>query len=472
MSEQTLTLTPEVLSVFEASLEGRVILPESEVYEDARGIWNAAIDRRPALIVCAASARDVAHAVTFARQQGLQIAVRSGGHSPVGFSVCEGGMVIDLSGLRNIEIDPFTRRARIEPGLTWLEVAAAAHPHGLAITSGDVGSVGVGGLLTGGGIGWMVRKEGLTIDQLEAVEMVLASGEIVRASRTEHPDLFWAVRGGGGNFGIVTAFELRMHDGGNILGGVVFFDASQGGAEMLEAYVRHAESAPDGLTTQAVLMAIPPLPFVPQEYHFKPGLAILVCFSGDLEEGERALAPLRTLGTPLADLIGPMPYPAIFALTEEGSARGMRHHTWNGFLNTFDGEVARNLVDAALEVAHPGMMVQLRVLGGQMARVSETETAFPFRNRPYLLMVSNSGPDATTDALRAGATERLWSSVQAQTSGAYLNFLGLGDRLDPAWHYPEATLQRLAAVKGQYDPENVFRNNLNIAPKRNVPELI
>ena len=306
-----------------ARLQGELIEPDDRRYERARATWNGAVSGQPALIVRCADAVDVAAAIAFAREQGLPVAVRSGGHSMAGHSTCD-GVVIDLSPMKGIEIDPSRRVARIEPGLTWGEVAAATQPHGLAISSGDTASVGVGGLALGGGIGWMVRKHGLAIDNLRSVELVTADGRFLRASAAENAELFWGLRGGGGNFGVATAFEFDLHPAGIVLGGAVFYDAADAdrAEDILRAYARLAAAAPDELTTQALLMLAPPAPFIPPDRQGRPVVAIAVCYAGDLAEGERAVAPLRRLATPIADVIGPMPYPAIFALTRSRRDRG------------------------------------------------------------------------------------------------------------------------------------------------------
>ena len=296
-------LDQEGVHNLQATLSGTLISRHDEGYENERLVWNGMIDKYPALIVRCIDATDVIAAVTFAREQGLAVAVRSGGHSFAGHSTTDGGMLIDLSPMKAITIDRRRRIARIEPGLTWGEVARAAHAYGLTLTSGDMASVGVGGLMLGGGIGWMVRKHGLAIDHLRAVELVTAEGEILRASERAHADLFWGLRGGGGNFGVATAFEVDLHPAGTVLGGAVFYEAAEA-ERILQGYAHHATAAPDELSTLAMLMAAPPAPFIPQALQGRPIVAILVCYTGDLAQGERVVAPLRRLATPIADVIG------------------------------------------------------------------------------------------------------------------------------------------------------------------------
>jgi FAD/FMN-containing dehydrogenase len=336
-------------------LQGELVLPGDDDYEAARSVWNGAYDRHPALIVRCLDAADVITAVTFAREHHLLVSVRSGGHSMVGYGTNDGGMVIDLSRMKAITIDPLQRTARIEPGLTWAEVAQAAHPHGLALTSGDTGSIGVGGLLLGGGMGWMVRKYGLTIDHLRAVELVTADGQFLRASAGEHADLFWGLRGGGGNFGVVTAFEVDLHPEGMVLGGAVFYAATDAddADRLVRACAHLAAEAPDELTTISLLLNAPPTPFIPQAYQGKPVFMIEICYTGDLTEGERVVAPLRTLGTPIADLIAPMPYPAMFALTQEAAKRGLAFDARSLLLRTLDDETLHTLAREALAFMAP-----------------------------------------------------------------------------------------------------------------------
>ncbi|HEX6480945.1 MAG TPA: FAD-binding oxidoreductase [Ktedonobacteraceae bacterium] len=448
-------------------LQGELLLPGDDDYEGARSVWNAAFDRHPALIVRCLNAADVMTAVTFAREHHLVVSVRSGGHSIVGFGTNDGGMVIDLSRMKAISIDPVQRTARIEPGLTWAEVAAAAHPHGLALTSGDTGSVGVGGLLLGGGMGWMVRKYGLAIDRLRAVELVTACGQFLRASADELPDLFWGLRGGGGNFGVVTAFEVDLHPAGMVLGGAVFYDATDAGDadRLVRAYAHYAATAPDELTTISLLLNAPPAPFIPQAHQGKPVFMIQVCYTGDLVEGERVVAPLRTLGTPIADLVAPMPYPAMFALTEEATKRGFAHDGRSLLLRTLDNEALHKLVQEALVFMAPGMIVQLRVLGGAMSRVAKNATAFAHRDAQAMIMVvGRMGPTSADTACLHASMEQIWQAIRPYSAGVYVNFLS--DEGEQRVHdaYPPATYARLVALKNRYDPTNLFRLNQNIKP--------
>lgn len=447
------------------SMQGELVFPGDSDYESARGVWNGAADRHPALIVRPINVADVITAVNFAREQGVEVAVRSGGHSMSGYSTIDNGMVIDLSNMKSITFDPERRIARLEPGLTWGEVAGTLQPHGLALTSGDTATVGVGGLLLGGGIGWMVRKYGLTIDHLKAVELVTADGQFLRASADENAELFWGLRGGGGNFGVVTAFEVSLHPAGMVIGGAVIYDAAEAEG-ILKAYARIAEAAPEELTTIVNFMAAPPAPFIPPEKQGMPILAIMVCYAGDLAEGERVVAPLRALGTPIADVISPMPYPAMFAMTEEASVRGFQHSVRSLFLRTLSDDVIHTIVEQAAAIMTPMTIVQVRVLGGAMSRVPANATAFAHRDKQAMVMITNFAPFSDDCEPSRARTERVWQALRPYADGVYVNFLA--DEGDRRVHdaYPPATYARLAALKKLYDPTNMFHLNQNIPPAR------
>jgi FAD/FMN-containing dehydrogenase len=319
--------------------------------------------------------------------------------------------------------------------------------------------VGLGGLVSGGGIGWMVRQHGLTIDSLVGVELVTADGEVVPASEHEHPDLFWAVRGGGGNFGIVTRFDLRLQPVGMVLGGAIILPPTR---EAIRRCMDYAAQAPDGLTTNSTLMPAPPLPIIPAEVHGSLVFVVLFCYTGDLDEGERVVQPLREAGTPLGEVVKPMPYPAMFSFTEEGTARGPST-VRSTFIESLPDELIDILLDSARQGTSPLSMLQLRVLGGAMARVSAEATAFAHRDKPLMLTAINAW-SAGDVAAHLAWTERLWSAVRPYGRGVYANFLGIegADRVGEA--YPGATYERLRVVKRRYDPTNTFHLNQNIRP--------
>jgi FAD/FMN-containing dehydrogenase len=458
----TVTRGLDPLQALRAQLDGQLVTPESERFDGARKTLYITQDRRPRAIVRAASARDIAATVRFAAERGLPLAVRSGGHSLAHLSVIDDALVADLSGMRRVRIDPATRLARVQAGATSGDLAKPAHAHGLALTTGDTHSVGMGGLTTGGGIGFMVRKYGLAIDNLVAAQVVTADGAIVTASADEHPDLFWAIRGGGGNFGIVTEFTYRLAPVGQILGGELLLPASR---EVLRGYLDYAASAPDELTTIANVLHAPPFPHVPAERVGELALSILVCWTGSAADGERALAPLRALAAPIADAVRPMPYPEIYRFTAhqaEPHGVSIRSMFAHGFT---DG--ALDAVLAAMERASsPFSLVQFRGLGGAYGRVPADSTAFAHRDKAYFLAIIGLWLDAAENpAVHTAWTEALWQVVRPEGAGVYVNFLEDEGASRVREAYPPATFARLAAIKRRYDPHNMFRFNQNIPPK-------
>ena len=457
----SITDSADQMDMLRSRLHGRLITAEDADYDDARRVLYFTVDRRPLAIVRAADARDVAIAVNFARDNSLPLAVRSGGHSLAYLSVIDDAIVVDLSEMAHISIDPVARTARVQPGATSGDLAGPANDFGLALSTGDTHSVGMGGLTTGGGIGFMVRKYGLAIDNLLAAQVVTAAGDIVTASAEEHPDLFWAIRGGGGNAGIVTEFVFRLAPVGQILGGELMLPASR---EVLRGYLDYAAAAPDDLTTIANLMYAPPAPHVPEEHVGKLVLSILVSWTGDIPAGERALAPLRALATPIADAVAPMPYPQIYRFTEHQAAPHAA-----SIRMMFADELSDAALDAALaamkRASSPFSLVQFRGLGGAMARVANDATAFAHRERRYFVAIIGLWLDASEDpAVHEAWTAALWQTFHREGNGVYVNFLEVEgpDRVREA--YPPATYARLAAIKRRYDPGNLFRFNQNVPP--------
>lgn len=457
-----IAVTGDQLDALRARLAGQLITADRPEFDAARSTLYITVDRRPLAVVRAANAQDIAAAVDFARENSLPLAVRSGGHSLAHHSVIDGSIVVDLSTMRSVTIDPETRTARVQAGANSGDLAGPAHEYGLALSTGDTHSVGLGGLTTGGGIGFMVRQYGLAIDNLLEAQVVTADGGIVTASADENPDLFWAIRGGGGNFGIVAEFTFQLAPVDHILGGDLVLPASR---EVIRGYLDYAISAPEELTLIANVMHAPPAPYVPQERIGELVLSVLVTWTGDVEEGERVLAPLRALATPVADAVSVIPYPAIYNFTAHQAAPHAA-----SIRMMFADELSDDAIDATLAAMNhatsPYSIVQLRALGGAYARVSNDATAFAHRDRRYFVAVIGIWLDAAEDAARHGAwTASLWETLRPEGSGVYVNFLeneGL-DRVREA--YPGTTFNRLEAVKGQYDPENLFRFNQNISPK-------
>jgi FAD/FMN-containing dehydrogenase len=453
----------EQLEALRSRLAGELVTAADDRYDALRHVQDITVDRRPLALVRAADEQDVAEAVRFARDHGRPLAVRSGGHSIARQSMVDGAIVIDLSGMERVSINPQTRTAHVQAGATSGDLAGPAHDFGLALSTGDTSTVGLGGLTTGGGIGFMVRKYGLAIDNLLSARVVTADGDILTASAGEHPDLFWAIRGGGGNFGIVTEFEYRLAPVGQVLGGELMLPASR---EVIRGYLDYVASAPDDLTTIANLMHAPPAPHVPPERVGELVLSILVCWTGSVEDGERALAPLRALATPVADTVGPIPYPRIYSFTAHQEVR----HGWS-IRSMFADGLSDATLDAALEAIEratsPYSVVQLRGLGGAMARVGRDETAFAHRDKRYFVAIIGVWLDAAEDATPHRAwVQALWQQIRHEGSGVYVNFLeedeGKERILDA---YPAATFARLADIKRRYDPTNLFKFNQNIPPR-------
>jgi FAD/FMN-containing dehydrogenase len=452
--------TPLDLAAFAAGLVGTIIRPGDEGYDTARLVHNRAFDRHPSLIVKAASAADVARTVVFARDAGLELAVRGGSHSLAGFGTTEGGIVLDLSRMKGLHIDPERRLAWAQAGLTAGEYTAAAGAHGLATPFGDTGSVGLSGLTLGGGIGWLVRKYGLAIDALVSVEVVTADGRLITASEQEHPDLFWAVRGGGGNFGVVTRFQFRLYPVGMIFGGALFMPPTR---EVLRSLGPIAASAPEGLSTISALMAAPPAPFIPAELHGKPTLAIMFVFDGDPEAGHAAIEPFRQVATPMAELVMPMPYPGIYKLLEAAENPSPAAHR-SLFLDVLDDAAIDAILEHTAAATSPATMTQIRILGGAMARVPAGATAFAHRQAGVMVTILTPFGDPAEAPIHRAFTQAYFEALSPRSIGVYSNFLEAeGDaRIHEA--YPELTYRRLARVKRDYDPNNLFRLNQNIQP--------
>jgi hypothetical protein len=446
-----------------AQLRGRVIEPEDPDYDDARQVFYGGIDRKPAHIVRVAGAADVARTVMFARESGLELAVRSGGHSVLGHSVSEGGVVLDLRDMRGLMIDDRNRTAWAETGLTAREYTEATHAHSLATGFGDTGSVGIGGLTLGGGVGFLSRKQGLTIDNLIAAEMVTADGQVVRADAETNPELYWAIRGGGGNFGAATRFEYRLHEVGTVYGGMLFLPAT---ADFIADFMAAAEAAPDELTTIANVMPAPAMPFLPAEAVGKRSIMALMVCTGPLDAAERTVAPFRKLVQPLADMLRPMPYPEIYMPEDPNYHPVAASRTM--FADTFDMRSALTVVEHLEASTAKFQAAQIRVLGGAISHVPEDATAYAHRARRLMINVAALYDHSEEATEHEAWAERFWKALRNGPPGAYVNFLS-GDgqaRLRDA--YPAGALDRLAAVKARYDPDNLFRLNQNITPARSA----
>lgn len=441
------------------ALHGRVIAPGDPEYDNARSVFYGGVDRHPAVIVRVADAEDVARVLTLARETGMELAVRSGGHSVAGHGVSEGGIVLDLSEMKAFDLDAEGRTVWAETGLTVAEFSSAAGAHGLAIGFGDTGSVGIGGITLGGGVGYLVRRHGLTIDDLLAAEIVTADGELQHVDVESHPDLFWAIRGGGGNFGVVTRFRFRLHELPTVVGGLLMLPAS---AEAIHAFIHEAEAAPEELSTMANVMPAPPMPFVPEEHHGKLVIMALVCYAGEAEAGEKALAPFRALAAPIADTVHPIPYPDIYPPEDPDYHPTAVARTM--FVDAVDRASAETIVER-LEASSASMRVaQLRPLGGAMARVPNDATAFAHRERRLMVNVAALYESPDEREQHEGWVAGFADGLQRGPVGAYVGFLG--DEGDARIHdaYPSRTWDRLAEIKARYDPTNLFRLNQNVPP--------
>jgi FAD/FMN-containing dehydrogenase len=460
MNAPTTTQVPE--------FRGDVIVPDHDRYDDARAVWNGAVDRRPRLIARCGGTTDVAAAVRFARERDLEIAVRGGGHNVAGTAVCDDGIVIDLSAMRAVTVDPVARTARVQGGALWCDVDQETQQHGLATTGGIVGHTGVAGLSLGGGLGWLMRKHGLTVDNLVDAEVVTADGDVIRASANDHPDLFWALRGGGGNFGVVSSFGFTLHPvGPTVMAGPVFW-AAEDTTEVLRFYRDFVTDAPDELGNVVRLGTIPPLPTVSDELRFRPAIAVASCYAGPVEDGERAVRALRGFGTPLLDRVGPTFYVEHQTSLDDTVPHGW-HYYWKATnLADLSDEVIDVVAEHAYDAASPRSYVAMFHMGGAVARAPQDATAYPGRDVEHNIVIDGAWLPEEDDTV--GASETAWAraflaALEPHRAGVYVNFLDSDDdtsRVREA--YGDDTYQRLAAVKAKYDPENVFHNNKNIQP--------
>jgi FAD/FMN-containing dehydrogenase len=466
-SESPRVLGEATLAELRARMLGSVISPGDSGYENARRIWNGAIDMHPVLVLRCSGLADVISGVQFACSEGLPVAIRGGAHSVAGFSTCDGGVVLDLSEMTAVRVDPRNRRALAQGGTTWRRFDHETQAHGLATTGGLVSSTGIGGFTLGGGIGHLVRKYGLTCDNLLSAEMVTAEGELLRASEDQNADLFWALRGGGGNFGVVTELELALHPvGPTVLGGPVFYPGDHA-AEVLAGWRDAVAGAPDELTTVIDLTTAPAAPFLPEDLHGKKIVILAVCWAGPLEEGEEVVRPLRALGTPLVDLLGPIPYVALQQLVDPMYAAGAANYFTSAFLDELPDSAVETFADAHRRSAGLPAACELHVhqLGGAMARMAPGATAFSQRQSPYLINCIARTPTAEGfEANRTWARGTRDSMARFGPGQMYVNFTGEGDEDKVRASYPAETYARLAAVKAHYDPGNRFRFNQNIRP--------
>jgi FAD/FMN-containing dehydrogenase len=441
-----------------AELSGELITPEQQGYDEARQVFFKGFDRQPLAVARVAGAEDVARVVTAARERGLELAVRSGGHSRAGYGTSEGGLVIDLSAMNAMEIDADGRTVWTETGITAGEYTAATGERGLATGLGDTGSVGIGGLTLAGGIGFLVRSNGLTIDDLLAAELVTADGEVRPVSEESEPDLFWAIRGGEGNFGLATRFQLRLHEISEIVGGMLILPATP---EVITGFLEAAQAAPDELSTIANVLLAPPMPFIPEEAHGQPIIIGLMAYRGPVDQGESVVAPFRALAEPYADMVRPMRYPELY----EGPEQEARFASGaNYFADSLGTAGAEAILEQLPKSTAMMKAVQLRVLGGALARVPNDATAFAHRDRGLFVNVAAMYTDAAEADTHDAWVDGLANALGRDGAGGYVGFMGDEDEATIRSAYPGATWDRLRQIKRDYDPDNLFRLNHNIPP--------
>jgi FAD/FMN-containing dehydrogenase len=444
---------------------GDLLAPGDRGYDEARAVFNGMIDRTPTLIAVCRTTDDVVAAVNFAREQGLPISVYGGGHGVTGAAVVDGGLVVDMRGMKGIQVDPAARTARAEGGLNWGEFDAATQEHGLAVTGGRVPDTGIAGLALGSGSGWLERKLGFTCDNLIGAEVVTADGRVVKASADENPELFWGLRGGGGNFGVVTAFSLQLHPIGPIVfGGLLAWPAPMAG-EVVRFWRDFIQEAPDEVGSAIAFITAPPADFVPEPVRGHPVVGCIVCYAGDPEEGEQVLQPLREFGPPGLDLLGAMPYLAVQDLITEANPHGRRNYWSADFLGELPDEAVDALVEHATNPVSPFSSMLLVAGGGAVSRVPDDETAFGQRNAPFNTHYLSMWEDPAEDERNIAYTRAIAAAMKPWTTGGvYLNYIG-----DEGLHRVESSFgdkkyARLQALKTEWDPDNVFCHNQNIKP--------
>lgn len=445
------------------SVRGEIVEPGDPTYEEARKVYNAMIDRRPAAVVRAESVDDVVACVNFARENELDLAIRGGGHSVPGFGTCDGGVVIDLSRMRSVTVDPDAKTARAQGGATWGDFNAATHAHGLATTGGIISTTGIGGLTLGGGIGYLARRFGLSCDNLVSAEVVTADGRTVTASEEENADLFWALRGGGGNFGVVTTFEYRLHSLDTVYGGPMFFEVDDA-RTVLRFFREFIADAPEEFGGFPAWQIAPPLPFIPEDRHGDTLLAFVACWAGPIEQGEAVLAPLRSVAPIVAEHVGEMPYPALNSAFDALVPPGLQHY-WKA---SFVTELTDAAIDAHLEhgpnVPTVNATVHFYPINGACHRVASDATAFAYRDANFAPVIAGMWPDpADNDANTRWVKDYYAAIAPLSEEGGYVNFMAGDDQERIKANY-RGNYDRLVEVKRAYDPDNVFHLNQNIRP--------
>lgn len=464
LNGQTTTVSQDDIDALSGAMRGGVHLDGDAVYDESRTIWNAMVDRKPGMVIRAKGASDVQIAVNFARENGLLVSVRSGGHQIAGHAVADGALLLDLSQMQSVHVDPKNKTARVGPGASLGDVDKETQAHGLALPVGINSTTGIAGLTLGGGFGWITRKFGMTIDNLVSADVVVADGRQLRASADENADLFWAICGGGGNFGVVTSFEFNLHEvGPEVMAGLIVHPLAAAPG-LLQSFEKIADAAPDELTVWVVMRLAPPLPFLPEEWHGKPVLVFAACYSGDMADGEAAMAELRGLGDPIVDVIGPTPFVGWQAAFDPLLTPGMRNYWKSHDFDSLPEAAITTLLSALDNIPDPNSEVFIAHVGGAMARVPETATAYPQRSAHFVMNVHTRWAEPSGDDLCIGWARKLFDeTAQFSTGSVYVNFMpeDEADRVTGAYG---SNMDRLQTVKGIYDPENLFRLNHNIKP--------
>jgi FAD/FMN-containing dehydrogenase len=444
-------------------VRGEVFTPGDEGYEQARKVYNAMIDRHPAIVVHCANAGDVMSAVRYAVDNDLEVAVRGGAHSVPGFGTCDGGLVVDLSGMRGVRVEPRTGTARAEGGATWGDFNAATNAFGLATTGGIISTTGIGGLTLGGGIGHLARGYGLSCDNLLSADVVTSDGEFRVASQGENPDLFWGLRGGGGNFGVVTSFEYRLHPVSQVYGGPIFFELRDAG-DVLRFYRDFIQDAPEELGAFPAFQIAPPLPFIPPERHGEPLVAIVACWAGPIEQGERAVGPFREVAPVVAEFVGPMPYPAINTAFDALVPPGLQHYWKANFVKELTDDVIEGHLAFGPKLPAVNSTVHIYPINGACHRVASDETAFAYRDANFATVIAGMWPDPADNEANTDWVRSYYNATAPHSEeGGYVNFMASDDQDRVRANY-RGNYDRLVALKRDWDPRNLFHLNQNIMP--------
>lgn len=467
MTTKSPTLGDATIQELREAVRGEVVAPGDDGYDESRAVWNGDIDRKPALIVRCSGAADVMAGLRFARSEDLEVAVRGGAHNVAGFATTDGGLVLDLSEMNAVSVDPEAKLARVQGGAVWADVDHETQAFGLATTGGLVSSTGVAGFTLGGGIGWLMRNHGLAADNLVAADVVTADGEMVRAD-DNNPELLWGLRGGGGNFGVVTSFEFSLHPVGPLVYGGAIFHRAERAKELLEFYADWVEDMSDELTTLVVFMTAPPEPFVPEELVGSPMVAVAACHTGNHADAEAALEPLRAFAPAEIDLLGPIPYVALQGMFDNSAPHGIHAYWKTAYLDELSSETIDTIVEGCegLTGLSPFSAFHLHHVGGAAGRIDPSATAFPHRSRPFVLNTVGLWMAEEPRDPHVNWVRETWDALQAAGAAEpYLNFLADEGQDSVEAAYGEETYQRLADLKKRYDPANVFHLNQNIKPE-------